>query len=141
MRTIDPTNLRDYIDKKIYKYESLCVEEIELADVVGYVDFNDTVIVRINNKHEFVDLHVAEILLFETLTEAKKKQVLDIHAVHKGRYSVGNLTKSTIEYYRSLIDKNDFDFFLLTVSNYQIQEEEYRKILIEIIEKNPEYLI
>ena len=141
MGEIDPAKLRDYINKKIYKYDSLCIEVIELDDVVGYVEFNDTVVVRINNKNELVDLHIEEITLFETLEEAKKKQVLEIYALQSDRYKPTVLTKSTVEYYRSLIDKNDLDFFLLTVSNYQLQEEEYKKILNEIIEKNPEYLI
>lgn len=141
MGEIDPTKLRNYINRKIYKYDSLCIETIELDDVVGYVEFNDTVIVRINNKNELIDLHIEEITLFETLDDAKKKQVLDVYTLQSDRYKPTVLTKSTVEYYRSLIDKNELDFFLLTVTNYQLQEEEYKKILTEIIEKNPEYLI
>ncbi len=59
----------------------------------------------------------------------RKKQVLEIYALQSDRYKSTVLTKSTVDYYRSLIDKNDLDFFLLTVSNYQLQEEEYKKIL------------
>ncbi len=142
MREIDPANLRDYIDRKIYKYDTFCVEEIELDAIHGYVEFNDTVVVRINNKDTLVDLHLAEIILFETLEDAKTKQVLDIYNLYKGRYKIPDgHTSGAVEYYKRFIDESDFEFFLLTATNYQMREEEFLKIITQIFEKHPEYLI
>ncbi len=142
MREINPLKLRDYIDRKIYKYDTFCIETIELDDVVGFVEFNDTVVVRINNKDAIVDLHLSEIKLFETLDDAQTKQALDVYNLYKGRYRVeGRKSSGAVEYYKRFIDESDFEFFLQATTNYQLTEENYTKILKKIFEKNPEYLI
>lgn len=142
MHEIDPYKLRDYIDRKIYKYDTFLIEEIELDDVIGYVEFNDTVLVRINNKDNEVDLHLSEVTLFETLDDAQTKQVLDIYNLYKGRYQIeAKKTSGAVEYYKRFIDEADFEFYLQTATNYQLSEAEYQKIINRIFEKNPEYLI
>lgn len=142
MRTIDPYKLRDYIDKRIYKYDTLSIEPMELDAVVGYVEYNDTVVVRVNDRDEIVDIHLPEVIFFETLDDAQTKQALDVYNLYKGRYQIED-KKATgaIEYYKRFIDEADFEFFLQTATNYQLTEEEYNSIIKKIFEKNPEYLI
>lgn len=142
MQTIDPHKLRDYIDRKIYKYDTFLIEEVELDDVIGYVEFNDTVLVRINNKGNDIDIHLSEVTFFETLEDAQTKQVLDIYNLYKGRYQIeAKKASGAIEYYKRFIDEADFEFYLQTATNYQLTEAEYQKIINRIFEKNPEYLI
>ena len=142
MAIIDPATLSKYIDKRIYKYDTFCIESLELDEIFTYVGLDNSYSVRVNDRHDIVSLHLDEITLYETLIEAQTRQVLDVYFVYSGRFNINKPhLKSAIQYYETLIDEKDLDFFIQTMTNYQLSEEDYHKRLHTIIEKNPEYLI
>lgn len=142
MAIIDPANLSKYIDKRIYKYDTFCIESLELDEIFTYIGMDNSYSVRVNDKQDIVSLHLDEITLYETLIEAQTRQVLDVYFVYAGRFNINRPhLKSAVQYYESLIDENDMEFFILTMTNYQLSEEDYHRRLKSIIEKNPEYLI
>jgi hypothetical protein len=137
---IDYNNLNNFINKKIYIYAPFFIQDIFLQQVISVKKNMYTI--RVDNWIDVIDLNNDEIILFETLENAKIKQALDVYLFYMGKLNISapNL-KSACDYYEKFISVDDMEFFILNITKYQMSESEYMFIIDNLLEKQPQYFI
>jgi hypothetical protein len=81
-------------------------------------------------------------IFFTDEKDAKKQQAIDVHKMLNGGYNARTKREQSLqEYFQKFIDIHDLDFFISSVTNHQLHEEEYFKLLSLIATDFPELLI
>lgn len=138
------TELSKHLDVVIYKYQIFQIKDIIIDSVSGNsIDCNNPFFnIREDKGKEITFMECAFCSFYISKQDAKKRQALDIHRMLNNSFKANsNREKSMVDYFRKFIDERDLDFFISSVTNHQLYEDEYYKLLALIAKDFPEKLI
>lgn len=137
-----------HMNKTIYKYQVFQVSNVIIDGFDGfdgkeYDCENPLIHIReLNNGKQLSFMECNYCTFYETELDAKKRQAIDIHKMLNNSYrSEWEREQSLQTYFRKFIDERDLDFFISSVTNHQLHEEEYYQLLSLIAKDYPELLI
>jgi hypothetical protein len=138
------TELENHFDKTIYRYQIFQVTDIIIksSDAKQYECDNPMFNILESGGRQLSMMECGYCTFFLYEIDAKKKQALDLHKMLQGSFkSKFHREQSMQDYFRRFIDERDLDFFISSVTNHQLHEEEYYHLLSLIAEEYPELLI
>ena len=152
MRTIDPSKLSDYVNKKIYKYELMYIEPIMVDSIIGLIQYfrSDCYDISIDANGQITYSRtvtdfpfIGDLILFETIECAKMKQAIDIHFFYNKYHDKKSITPQELLLgpFLSSITISTLEQFVVDATNSQMTYNEYLKIITDVFENYPEYLI
>jgi hypothetical protein len=136
--------LENHFDKTIYRYQIFQITDIIIDSVNGrsYECDNPLFSIRESGGKQLSMMDCSYCTFFLDLAEAKKKQALDIHKILNNSFrSEFEREQSLQKYFQKFIDERDLEFFIASVTNHQLHEEEYFQLLSLIAVDYPELLI
>jgi len=138
------TELENHFDKTIYRYQIFQITDIIIKSVDSrqYEYENPLFSILESGGRQLSMMECNYCTFFLAELDAKKRQALDLHKMLQGSFrSEFHREQTAQEYFRRFIDENDLEFFISSVTNHQLHEEEYYQLLSLISEEYPELLI
>ena len=137
------TELSNHLDIVIYKYQIFQIKDIIIESDGKSIDCDNPFFnVRQDKGKEITFTECVFCTFYKTKQDAQKRQALDIHRILNNSFKANsNREKSMVDYFRKFIDERDLDFFISSVTNHQLYEDEYYKLLSLIAQDFPEKLI
>lgn len=136
--------LEAWFDTTIYRYQVFQITPIVIKGYLSAATETQDPIFNIleNGSNQLSIMEIMYATFYPTELDAKKKQALDLHRMLNNSYKGHTQKEKDVsDYFRRFIDEHDLDFFISSVTNHQLYEEEYYKLLSLIAETHPEYII
>lgn len=134
--------IKNFSNITLYRYQIFQISEIVIINVIESDDNELEIHILENGSNQLSFMFCNCCTFFLSKDDAKKKQTLDIHKMLQGSFKSNCHREQSIqEYFREFIDQTDFDFFISSITNQQLHENEYYELLNKIFEHYPELII
>lgn len=109
------------LDHSVFKYKTFKIYEIDPQEIMEFSD---------------------DSFIYKNKKEAMKHQILDIYNFINKKYSARSAREiSKLNYFEKFRNDNDLEFFIINITDGQLDIETYQSIITDLLESNPEYFI